>query len=77
VLDRLTRNRRQAAELRRLRDQRYRERVKLCRIVVPVEIGGEALDLLISTRWLREADSADAQKIGRAISAMLSASSRS
>jgi hypothetical protein len=44
--------------------------------VVPVEIGGEALDLLISTRWLTEGNSADAREIGRAISAMLSASAR-
>jgi hypothetical protein len=68
--------RRRRAALRKERDARYRARRDACRIVVPVEIGGEALDLLLSTRWLSEADSADAKKIGAAISAMLSASAR-
>jgi hypothetical protein len=58
------------------RSRRYRARVRACRIIVPVEIGHETLDLLIATRWLRETDAADARRIGEAISAMLAASAR-
>jgi hypothetical protein len=65
------------AELKAARDARHRQRVKAHKRVAPVEYGCEILDLLIATRWLRESDSADAQEIGRAISAMLAASSRS
>jgi hypothetical protein len=77
MLDDVRRRRRRAArELRRDRDRRYRQRRDACRIVVPVEIGAEALDLLIATRWLSEADSADARRIGEAIASMLAASAR-
>ena len=38
---------------------------------MPVEIGPEALDLLIATRWLLQRDSADARLIGEAIASML------
>ena len=73
MLERSTHSRRRA-EFRRLRDQRLRDRRKAGRIVVPVEIDGEVLTLLIRTRWLLERDSTDARAIGEAIGAALAAS---
>jgi len=45
--------------------------VTLARGIAPVEYSAPVLDLLIRTLWLAEQDSADAQEIGGAISAML------
>jgi hypothetical protein len=77
MLDDNRHSRRRAAELRALRDRAYRRRRDACRICVRVELGADELELLLRTGWLLEGDAADAQEIGRAVSAMLSASSRS
>jgi hypothetical protein len=76
VLDRLTRNRRRAAELRRLRDQRHRARVKACRACYTIEADGEVLDLLVRARWISEEALTDKAAVERAIGEMLAASAR-
>jgi hypothetical protein len=62
------------AELKALRDRRHRERLRLCRIVVPVEVCEEVLGLVLRLHWLAEHDATDREKIGAAIAAMLRAS---
>jgi hypothetical protein len=62
------------AELRRRardRARAYRRRIKGCRVMVPVEVGPEALDLLLRTGWLLEVDVCDRRKVGEAIACML------
>jgi hypothetical protein len=44
--------------------------------LVGVEIDGEVIGLLLKTGWLREADAANRELIGRALAAMLAASAR-
>jgi hypothetical protein len=74
MLDDARQRRRQAAKA--ARDRRLRARRKACRIVVPVEVDGDVLTLLVQTGWLVEADAASREKIGEAITAALAASAR-
>jgi hypothetical protein len=62
-----------STERRRASRARYRQRLKVGRIVpLDFDIGAAELDLLIKTRWLAERDAADRAAIGRALRAMLS-----
>jgi hypothetical protein len=74
MLDDARQRRRQ--ELKRLRDQRHRERLRACKAVALVEYDGAVLDLLLRTGWAREEELSDAHAVGRAISAMLADSAR-
>jgi hypothetical protein len=65
---------RPSAELRRPardRARAYRRRIKGCRVMVPVEVGPEVVDLALRTGWLLEADACDRRKVGEAIACML------
>ena len=74
MLDDADRRRRQAA--RKARDARHRSRVKACRAVYQIEIGGEVLDLLLKARWISEEALSDKRAVERALSEMLAASAR-
>jgi hypothetical protein len=44
--------------------------------VVPVEIGGEILDLLCRTGWASDAELSDARAVGEALGRMLADAAR-
>ena len=56
---------------RRERRRRYERRQREGRLVVSVELGQTVIDGLVAIGWLREANSADARRIGAAIEVML------
>jgi hypothetical protein len=62
-LERRSARERKARHLARRRDGRF---------VAPVEVTARILDCLIALRYLREADAADARKVGEAIAALVS-----
>ena len=62
------------AELRRLGDQRYRQRLREGRAVYLVEITGPVFDLLIKTHWISEEELTNKATVERALSEMLIAS---
>ena len=71
------RQRRQAARERRTRVQRnWRHRQAQGRIMVPVEVGAEILDLLVRLGWLDAALADDRAEIGKAIGAMIADAAR-
>jgi hypothetical protein len=53
------------------RQRRYRRRLRTGAMPVTVDIDAPIVAMLVETRWLREADSADKAAIGRAIERML------
>jgi len=58
-------------ELRRARDRRHRARVRAGIAVYPVELDGEALELLVKWHWVDEEDAGDKQVVGAAIGVRL------
>jgi hypothetical protein len=74
MLDDARQRRRQDA---RARDARHRARLRACRIVVPVELGAEELELLLRLGYLTERDAADRAAIGRAAAHALAVAARS
>jgi hypothetical protein len=53
------------------RRKRYRDRVRRCVIVVPVEIDDRGLQLLVDLRWLDERQTENRAAIGTGIAALL------
>jgi len=51
----------------------YRARQRAGRIVAPVEVGADVVDLLVRLGWLAEHEADDKVAIGKAIAAMLAA----
>ena len=76
MLERPTTHNPSRAELKRLRDQRHRQRLKAGKAVALVEYDGAVLDLLLRTGWAAEAELTDARAVGRAIGAMVADASR-
>ena len=66
------RNRATQRERRRLAQREYRRRFNDGRFTVAVEIGGEIVEMLTATGWLKTGESDDRKKIAMAIAAMLS-----
>ena len=64
------------AELRRLRDQRHRQRVKAHKRIAMVEYDGSILDLLLRTGWASEEQLGDARAVGEALGRMLADAAR-
>jgi hypothetical protein len=58
-------------ELRRRRDARHRQRQRAGIAVYPVELDGDALQLLIRWHWIDEVDAGNRELIGAAIGARL------
>jgi hypothetical protein len=56
---------------RQSRQRAYRARLRSGRIQVGVEVDGEVVNMLVASRWLREADACDRRAIGAAIARML------
>ena len=73
MLDDADERRRQAA--RKARDARYKARVRACKAVYHIAIGGEVLVALAHAHWITEGELSD-KSVEAAISAMLSASAR-
>ena len=53
------------------RQRRRRARARRCEVVAPVAVGPSILDALIELHWLAECEAASRDKIGDAITAML------
>jgi hypothetical protein len=75
MLERPPAARRRAA--RAARDRAYRRRRDACRIMVPVELGGEELEMLLRLGYLLEEHAADRAAIGRAAAHALAVAARS
>ena len=65
------------AELKAARDRRHRKRQRACRIMVPVELGGDELEMLLRLGYLLEEHAADRAAIGRAAAHALAVAARS
>jgi hypothetical protein len=59
------------AELKRLRDQRHRARLRAGRIVVAVELDAEIADMLVRLHWIDERLLTDRKAVAAAIAALL------
>jgi hypothetical protein len=68
MLDRPTRDRRQAATRRQ---RRYRRRQRDGSMPITIDVDGPIVAMLVATGWLREADAGDRAKIAAAVTAML------
>jgi hypothetical protein len=49
------------------RQRRFRQRRHAHIIVVPVEVSGVILDLLVDAKWIAEPDTLSSEKVGAAI----------
>jgi len=55
---------------------RFRQRQKRGVAIAPIEFDGQVIDWLIRLHWLDEGEACDRAAVGKAIGAMLAASSR-
>jgi hypothetical protein len=59
-----------------VRSRAYRQRQRAGRIVAPVPVDADVIELLLRLGWISEADASDRRAIGAAIATMLADTAR-
>lgn len=65
------RQRNDQRERRRLAQREYRRRLDAGRMSVAVEIDAAVVEMLVTSHWLADSETADRNKIGKALAAMV------